>query len=156
MKKILTLLICTVFVSYGYAQTQKKDETPVAAKTAFATQFPKAQKVKWSVEKPGEYEAEFVMNGVESSAVFDARGKFIESETEIKGSELPQNVKSAIDKDFAGYKLDEIEKATDAKGAVSYEMEATKGNDKLEICFNSNGQLLKKEPLKKEEKEKKD
>ena len=59
-------------------------------------------------------------------------------------------MKSTIDKDFAGYKLDEIEKATDAKGVLSYEMEAFKGKDKLEISFDSNGKLLAKNPLEKE------
>jgi hypothetical protein len=156
MKKIYVLLISILFVFCANAQVQKKDEIPSSAKTAFAAKFPKAQKVKWSIEKPGEYEAEFVTNRTESSAVFDGKGNFIESETEIKSSELPQLVKSSIEKSFAGYKLDEVEKATDAKGVVSYEMEAVKGSDKLEISFDANGKLLKKEPLKKEDKEKKD
>jgi len=33
---------------------------------------------------------------------------------------------------------------------LSYEMEAFKGKDKLEISFDSNGKLLAKNPLKKE------
>ena len=152
MRKLLTLLICMVFVALSYAQ-KSKEETPAATKAAFAAKYPTVQKVKWSVEKPGEFEAEFTLNKVESSAMFDAAGKFIESETEIEEVELPQAVKATIAKDFAGYKLDEIEKATDAKGITTYEMEAAKGKDKLEISFDANGKLLSKEPLK-EEKEK--
>ena len=138
-----------VFVAFGFAQ-KPKEEAPAAAKAAFAAKYPTAQKVKWSVEKPGEFEAEFKLNKVETSALFDAAGKFIESETEIEEAELPQAVKATIAKDFAGYKLDEIEKATDAKGISTYEMEAVKGKDKLEISFDANGKLLSKKPLKEE------
>jgi hypothetical protein len=154
MKKLLTLLVCMIFVVGTYAQ-KTKEETPAAAKSAFAAKFPGAQKVKWSVEKPGEFEVEFTMNKVESSALFDATGKFLEAETEIKESELPQTAKAVIAKDFTGYKLDEIEKSTDAKGVTSYEMEATKGKVKLELCFDGNGKLLSKEPVKKEKEEEK-
>lgn len=154
MKKLLTLLVCMIFVVGTYAK-KTNEETPAAAKSAFATKFPTAQKVKWSVEKPGEYEVEFTLNKVESSALFDATGKFLEAETEIRESELPQLAKASLAKDFAGYKLDEIEKSTDAEGVTSYEMEAIKGKVKLELCFDANGKLLSKEPLKKEKEEEK-
>ncbi|MDP4210024.1 MAG: PepSY-like domain-containing protein [Bacteroidota bacterium] len=157
MKKTLMLLICVAFMTSGIVLAQKKETVPVSTKSTFATKFPKAQKVKWSVEKPGEFEAEFQLNGVESSALFDSKGTLLVTETEIKESQLPQTVKAAITKNFAGYKLDEIEKATDAKGAVSYEMEAAKGKEKLEISFDATGKLLKKEAVKEEKgKEKKD
>ena len=83
--------------------------------------------------------------------MFDATGKLLETETEVELSQLPQAVKTTITKDFAGYKLDEIEKATDAKGITTYDMEAVKGKDKLELIFDANGKLLSKDPLKKEE-----
>jgi len=157
MRKLLMLSVCMAFVICVLAMNQKEAQIPAAAKTGFATKFPTAQKVKWGVEKPGEFEAEFTLNKVETSAVFDAKGNLIETETEIKESELPKAVKASIAKDFAGYKIDEIEKATDAKGATTYEMEAAKGKDKLEISFEASGKLLAKNPQKEEkgEKEKK-
>lgn len=154
MKKLMTLLVCMAFVAFSFAQ-KPKEETPAAAKTAFTAKYPTAQKVKWSVEKPGEFEVEFTLNKVESSALFDAAGKLLETEGEVKETELPQAVKATIAKDFAGYKLDEIEKSTDTKGTTTYEMEAVKGKDKLELSFEASGKLLSKEPLKKEEKEEK-
>lgn len=153
MKKLMTLLICIAFVICGNAQNPK-EEAPAAAKTAFAAKYPTAKKVKWSVEKPGEFEVEFTLNKVESSALYDTAGKLLETEAEIKEAELPQAVKTTIAKDFAGFKLDEIEKATDANGSTTYEMEAVKGKEKLEISFDANGKLLSKEPLKEEKEEK--
>lgn len=153
MKKLLMLFVCLALVISVSATNQKAEQVPAAAKAGFAAKFPAAQKVKWSVEKPGEFEAEFKLNGVETSALVDAKGNLLEVEAEIKESELPQAVKAAIAKDFAGYKIDEIEKAIDAKGAATFEMEAVKGKDKLEISFDSNGKLLGKEPLKEEKDE---
>ena len=154
MKKLLTVLFCMILVVATHAQ-KSKEETPAAAKSAFAAKYPTAQKVKWSVEKPGEFEVEFTLNKVESSALFDAAGKFLESETEINKSELPQTAQTILAKDFAGYKLDELEKSTDAKGVTTYEMEAKKGKLELELCFDAEGKLVSKEPLKKEGKEEK-
>jgi hypothetical protein len=148
MKKLLTLVVCFVIVVGVSAMNQKDEKIPAAAKSGFAAKFPTVQKVKWSIEKPGEFEAEFKLNGEEASALVDAKGNLIETETEIEESELPETVKAALIKDFVGYKLDEIEKATDAKGVVTYEMEASKGKDKLEISFDAIGKLLAKEPLK--------
>ena len=140
-----------VFVAFGFAQ-KPKEETTAAAKAAFTSKYPTAQKVKWSVEKPGEYEVEFTLDKIATSALYDATGKLLETEGGMKESQLPQAVKATIAKDFAGYKLDEIEISTDAKEAVTYEMEAVKGKSKFEISFDANGKLLSKEPLKEEKK----
>lgn len=150
MKKLSILFVCLVFVIGASAMNQKDEKIPVAAKTGFAAKFPTAQKVKWSIEKPGEFEAEFTLNKVETSALLDAKGTLLETETEIKESELPQAVKATLAKDFASYKFDEIEKATDSKGVITFEMEAARGKDKLEISFDANGKLLGKNPLKEE------
>ncbi|BBE18189.1 hypothetical protein AQPE_2349 [Aquipluma nitroreducens] len=133
------------------AANQKDDKIPVTAKVGFVAKFPSAQKAKWSIEKPGEFEVEYVLSGVESSALFDTKGNLLETETEIKESELPLAVKATIANDFVGYKLDEIEKATNSKGTISFEMEAAKGKEKLEISFDTTGKLVSKEPLKEAE-----
>ena len=152
MKKLMTFLFCVTLAICSNAQ-KAKVETPAAVKAAFSARYPAAQKVKWSIEKPGEFEAEFTQNKVESSALFDAAGKFLESEVEIREAELPQGVKTTLTKDFSGYKLDEIEQASDAKGVSTYEMEASKGKVKLELSFDSTGKLLSQKPLKKEDKD---
>ena len=148
MKKLLTLFVCLAFVIGVSAISQKDEKIPAAAKTGFAAKFPTAQKVKWSIEKPGEFEAEFTLNGIETSALVDAKGTLLETETEMKVKELPQTLKATLAKDFTEYKFDEIEKATDAKGVTTFEMEAAKGKDKLEISFDVNGKLLTKKPIK--------
>ena len=156
MKRILVITLCVSLFLSTNAQKPKKEEIPATAKTAFAAKFPKAQKVKWSIEKPGEFEVEYALNGVESAAIYDAKGQLMETENEIKEAALPQPIKTAIAKDFTAYKLDEIEQVTDSKNNVSYEMEASKGKAAYELVFLSDGKLSKKEEIKKDGKEKKD
>ena len=154
MKNKMLIALLVLFSSYVMAQ-EKKESTepekqvnvPELVKKEFAAKYPKASKVKWGLEKPGEYEAEFELNKAEMSVVIDEKGNVLDVETEIKESELPQAVKATLAKDFAGYKIDEVEKA-EAKGAISYEMEAKKDKAEFEIVFDSNGKLLKKEEKK--------
>ena len=156
MKKLILLAICVAFFSIYCIQAQeksKKIEVPAAVKSAFDAKYPKAEKVNWGLEKQGEYEAEFVLNGVESSANFDSKGQFIEFETEIKEGDLPQTIKATLAKEFAGYKIGDVAKSTNAKGVINYEMEAAKGKDKFEISFDASGKLLNKKVSKKEDKE---
>ncbi len=123
-------------------EPEKQINAPEAVKSAFAAQYPNVTKVKWSLEKPGEYEAEFDLNKTEMSVLYDEKGTLLESETEIKESDLPAAVKSALTKDFAGYKITEFEKC-DAKGVVTYEMEAKKDNKEYELVFDKTGKLIK-------------
>jgi hypothetical protein len=157
MKKLFLLTICVAFFAIYCVQAQeksKKVEVPAAVKSAFDAKYPKAEKVNWGLEKQDEYEAEFVLNGIESSANFDSKGQFMEFETEIKESELPQAVRATLAKDFAGFKIGDVAKSTNAKGIVNYEMEASKGKDKYEISFDANGKLLNKKVAEEEDEEK--
>jgi hypothetical protein len=154
MKKTILSAVLAVLMLAGFSQEKKETSkagkqliVPIAVKKTFTTQFPKAAKVKWSIEKPGEYEAEFVLNKTEMSAAIDEKGFLLETESEIKESDLPQAIKTTLAKDFAGYKTGEIVKA-DAKGTVTYEMEARKDKKNFEIIFASTGKFLTKKELK--------
>ncbi len=107
MKKLLMITICTALIFSGYAQQQKKEEIPPKVKSAFVAKFPKAQKVKWSMEEAKEWEAEFMLSGKATSASFDLSGEWLETETEIKNSELPEAIKASIEKQYPGAKMGE-------------------------------------------------
>ena len=134
MKNLLLLLISLVF-AMG-ASAQKGVNIPAEAKAGFAAKFSDAQKVKWSIEKPGEFEVEFSLNKAEQSALVDAKGNILETEMEVGMKGLPSAVQKALATDFAGFKFDEIEQATDAKGATTFEMEAVKDRDASHLRLN--------------------
>jgi len=149
MKKTIITLALLVFLFSAFTQEKKeKGEkqivVPEMVKKAFMAKYQTATKVEWGLEKEGEFEAEFKMNKVEMSVVFDEKGNVLEVETEIKEAALPQAIKTTLTKDFEGYKLDEVEKA-EANGETTYEMEARKDKTKFELVFSPDGKLIKKE-----------
>ncbi|MEO8513091.1 MAG: PepSY-like domain-containing protein [Ignavibacteria bacterium] len=126
--------------TYGVnAQKLKEKDVPSAVKTAFTAMYPDAKQIKWEMEDK-KYEGEFKANNVESSALFEANGTYVQTETEIPVSSLPEAVSEYLSKNLAGKKIKEAAKITDVKGTVTYEAEVG-GSDYL---FDSNGSFLSK------------
>ena len=140
MKTII--LILSIFV-FSVSATMAK--TPPAAVTkAFSQKFQKAEKVKWDQEEANEWEAEFMLSGKEMSASFDPSGKWLETETEIELIEIPESVKTALDKEYAGAKIRETSliETPDFNG---YEIGLKQKGKAFEIKATKDGKLIKKE-----------
>ena len=153
MKKIIGLLaILLVAGTSAFAQKITADKVPAAVKQAFQTKFPKATAAKWEMEKK-DYEVGFKLNGTEGSANFDATGKWLETETEIKYEALPQAVKATITNKFAGYKAGETNKVETPDKGVLYEVGLSKGTEKIEIQFTKEGEVKSRKVEGKKEKD---
>lgn len=156
MKKILSIAAVMVITS-SFAQKIKEAEVPAKVREAFAKKYPGqnggAIEIGW--EKEGsDYEAEFDLNKIESSAVFTSDGLFKELEQEIKLSELPKAATDYCAKNFAGHKISEAEKITDASGKISYEAELSKGKEHFDIIFDQQGNFIRKSNSSVNEKDK--
>jgi hypothetical protein len=157
MKTYILLLALSAFILSAVGQESKdskksgkKVTVPEGILKAFASKYPQATKVKWSLEKPGEYEAEFLTGGNETSVVYDEEAFLLEEETEIEQSSLPQGIKDALAKDFKECKIDEVEKVS-VKDIITFEMEAKCGKTMNELVFDTNGNLISKEEMKPED-----
>jgi len=113
-------------------------ELPDPVKTAFQKHYSEARKVKWEKEND-VYEAEFELNKLNMSAVFDVSGTIPETEIEIPVSELLTNCKSNLPSEFTGARIKEAAKIVKTNGTVLYEAEV-KGVD---VFFDVEGNLLK-------------
>lgn len=143
MKTMLMVAASMLTVSFANAQKIKESEVPQSVKDSFTKKYSGAKVEKW--EKEGaDYEAEFHLKKVESSALFDANGTFKELEQEIKTSELPKAVTDYCTKNFVGHKLSEASKITDATGKVMYEAEMSKGKEHFDALFDDQGNFIKK------------
>ena len=155
MKKIVVLLAACLLISLmGHTQKITPDKVPAPVKEAFAKKFPAATDIKYEMEKK-DYEINFKEKGVEMSANFDATGKWLETETEIKESDLPKDVSASVVKNFAGFKISEVAKTETPDKDLIYEMDLKKDKEGFEVQFSPKGDILKKTPLKKEKEEKK-
>jgi len=87
-----------------------------------------------------EWKAEFTLSGKATSASFDLAGKWLESETEIKSSELPAAVKASIEKQYAGAKMGEtaLIETPDFNG---YEITLKVKGKNIEIHATKDGKL---------------
>lgn len=104
---------------------------PPAVKSAFDQKFHGIKGVHWDQEKNGEWEAEFRLNGTETSANYSATGQWLETETEIAFADLPAAVQTAL----KGKKVKETAKILRADGSTWYEAEV-KHKD---LLFDANG-----------------
>lgn len=150
MKTTLIILALSFGQNVAHAQKLKEADVPAPVKEAFKKQFPNSKVEKW--EKEGaNFEAEFDLAKAEMSAVYTAEGTLVETEVEIKVSELPQRVSEYMSKNAAGKKIKEASKITSANGTVTYEAEV----DEDDFLFDNTGNFLRKE-LETDQKDEKD
>lgn len=137
-KPVLFLLVALNLALAGFAQKEKSITAPASAKEAFEKAFPGSSKVKWEKEK-ANYEVNFLQNGHEMSAVYDAKGNLQETEQEIKISDLPAGITEYIRQNYKGASIKEVAKITKANGEVNYEAEV----NKKDLLFDTKGKFIK-------------
>lgn len=143
MKAPIVTIALSLGFSFAQAQHLKEAEVPAAVKQGFEKKYPGIKAEKW--EKEGaDYEAQFDLNKVESSAVFSANGTFKELEQEVKLAELPKKAADYCTKQFTGYKISETARITEESGIVQYEAELSKGKEHFDALFNEQGDFVKR------------
>ena len=134
MKRIFgILLLAGTTITAAHAQKISAAKVPAQVIAAFTKLHP-GVKVSWEMEKQ-DYEAGFTLNGKEVSEVYAAKGSLLETEVEIKPTELPAGVLAKL----KGMKIAEAAKITKADGSIRYEAEV-KGKD---LLFDPNGNPVK-------------
>ncbi len=119
-------------------------DVPQVVKAAIIRDFANAEKPKW--EKEGDYyEAEFELNEVETSALYDANGNLLETETEVAKSTLPAGCLAYIKTNYPKHKISETCKITDNKKTVKYEVEIKGAGKKMDIIFDDKGNFISME-----------
>jgi len=151
MKRIFFVVLMFVAFNLGaVGQTA----VPENVKAVFEKMFPEAKSIKWSAEDSKTWEAEFKMKCKKMSANFDGDGKWMETETEMKARNLPDNVLNVVKTEFPGYRIDEacLVESPDMK---AYEIEIEKkeaGKEiELEVLVSADGKILKKDQIQEED-----
>jgi hypothetical protein len=148
MKKIMALLSACLLISLmGYTQNIPPDEVPAPIKQAFAKKFPAATSVKYEMLK-NDHEVTFNDKGVEMAADYNSSGEWLETETEIKESDLPKEVIASVAKNFAGYKISEVVKVETKNKGLIYQIDLKIDKVGFEARFSPKGNVLKSTPLK--------
>ena len=147
---MLTMLI-GAFTIATIAQTKEEKEeneeskkavVPAVVKNTFAKEYPAIKKCNWDAEGK-DFEAEFKLESVETSVVYDAEGHKKEVEIEIATSELPEITTAYIKKNYSASKISEASKITDARNNIYYEAEITTNQKSKDLIFDASGNFVK-------------
>jgi len=137
--KNFIVLVASILLS---ASTVHATEIPTVVKSAFLQKFPTAKKIKWEKENKNEYEASFILDNKEVSALYLSDGKLKEIETEITVSELPKAVAEALAKKYPNAKVCEFAKIERSDNSIIYETEIKIGGKKTDLLFDEQGNLV--------------
>ncbi len=150
MKTLLIVFCIGLVACQADAQKINEKDVPANIKNVLTKSFG-VTSAKWDKED-SNFEANFKAKGKETSVVFDASGAILETEVEIKKSELPASIMETLKKDYADAKIEEVAKI-DAKGVTTYEVEVEIGEDTFDLIFDTDGNLIKKEKKEDEDEE---
>lgn len=150
----------TATTSVTTTNTYTAVDVPATTKTTFETKYPAATNVQWSrYSEPvpvewdltgwptmdtSDYVVMFDYDGYDYYAWYDENGNWIGATYHMTDhSKLPSAVNNAIKNQFAGYTIVEVDKEID-KSRTAYEVELSKGEDKVKVLFDENGTVIKK------------
>ena len=109
---------------------------------AFREKYPEVEAPRWKSESNGSWEAHFEQNGVKYRADFDAEGNWVETETNISFSQLPPEVRSAIELKYNANDIRDIEGVESPTHGTFYDVEFQVGAEKMDIMFDPTGKVL--------------
>ncbi len=147
MKKLLLFFATTILISPAFAQKISVDNVPAAVISAFKAKFSIAEKTTWELDYDN-YEADFIVGKTDFSSKFDKDGKWLETTTYLKPSELPKEIKEALSKKYgeilSAYKIEDAKKVEKEKETI-YTMEITKGENVYDVEFDNEWEMVKEE-----------
>ncbi|MGO4821246.1 MULTISPECIES: PepSY-like domain-containing protein [unclassified Flavobacterium] len=138
MKNLAVLSIALLVTSLTFAQKTSEKEIPPVVKAAFQKHYPTIKKAKWDKEQD-KFEASFDLNKTDNSVLFDKQGNILETEAEIKTSQLPKTVLDYVKIHYKDASIKEAAKITNHNGQLTYEVEIKK----MDILFDQNGKFIK-------------
>ena len=90
----------------------------------------------------GYLEIDFRHDNYIKEALFNGANAWVRTTWELRrASELPAAVSSALDAQYAGYRVDDIE-AIETADALHYELELENGRNELKVIFAEDGTLV--------------
>lgn len=149
MKKLILLLIASLFALSIYADDIPEANVPANVKGYVTKNYPTAKNAEWEFDrKKNSYEAEFYVDGRKVELEIDATGNLLNAEENILIRDIPASINSYISKNEADAEIMGAKKITRGQ-SVSYDVRITViGNNgrthDQHLLFDASGNLIKK------------
>lgn len=143
-----TLLLSLGFVvaSVSYAQPAPV-AVPQAARTHFSQAYPKAAGLEWKQGK--QIKARFKLKGEDYCAYYTAQGAWTRTEHNVKKSELPLAVVTALQASKYGkWKIEDAEEHATPEHPSIFKVKVESETAKAELFFAPDGKLVREESKK--------
>ncbi|WP_264519779.1 hypothetical protein [Flavobacterium sp. N1994] len=153
MKKIVVILsfFCTLLLQSQTVETKTEVVPTLEVQKAFQKEFPKIKPV-WRQEFTGDtkeelsYEADFVLNNTNMTAVYNAIGVFKLLEYEIQPADIPEKILHYMDKNYPKNKIQKAAKQMTNSNKITYEIGITINNNWVDALFDKEGDFLEMVP----------
>src|SRR5690606_21201669 len=116
--KTLGMMGCSLFSGNGDIPER---EVPSVIRNSFDTEFPEAVETDWE-KKREDFEVDFEVNKADYSALFTKTGEMVMVKQEVELKSLPGPVNEVLQKEYAGYRIEEAEKI-DMEGIIYFQIE---------------------------------
>lgn len=138
---ILGLILGLSFIACSDDDDNFKPDEAVTR--AFEEKYPGITPWGWE-RKNGYVVAEFKENNVEKEAWFDAAGKWLMTESDIRFEDLPQAVITAFGAgEYAQWKIDDVDQLEREGMATVYVIEVENGKLEFDLYYAEDGTLVK-------------
>lgn len=151
----------TITTNESSPSTYAQVTVPDNLRTAFQTKYPTATNITWSPYKAYDrinwewtgwpsmdstyYSVNYTIDDRTHWGWWDRNMNWIGSTSIVEDSTmLPDAVKSALAKNYSGYRIRSIDEEND-KDRIAYEIKLEKGDARARILIDKNGRILKKD-----------
>ncbi len=145
MKNIIFIAVLLTSFSANTPLCAQKN-VPQVVQTTFKAMFADAKKVKYSKETDGSFEVDFKQNNIKSSVHISAKGDWLETEQEIKKTDLPKVVLERITQLYPEWKIKSCEKVKMLDAVTGtftfYEVLVKKSGESMELKWTKDGNSI--------------
>jgi len=139
-----TILLSALIFAFGgaVAQNLSPEQVPSVVANGLRVAYPKVADLEWKL-KDDLYHADFEIGKDDYDVWLDATGKIVKRKYEIASTHLPTAVQATLKKEYAAYRIDDVEKI-EVNGTSTYTVELKKVKEEIDLVFSEDGKVLER------------
>lgn len=139
MSKIAQTFIVLCFCGLSYLQAQ--DATPIEVKKALDQKAPEA-KAEWIKTAENQWQASYEKDGQEVVIIFDEKGNWLGTSSEISIKQLPQTILKALRSNYPDASITKVKMVEVVETPSIYNLEVSDVSGKIWLAIQDDGTIL--------------